>query len=97
MAAGMRALLATIEQGNLAASRSMVDRVEGALLALDALDAADAPRATKQALNDGADFLHRLAELVDNGELEADPAMARALEGAADTLPASVERNGGNA
>jgi hypothetical protein len=86
MATGMRALLATIEQGDLAASSSMVARLEGAVLALDALDATGAPRATRQALIDTADFLSRLAELVDSGELDATPAMARALEGGADTL-----------
>ena len=86
MATGMRSLIATIEQGDLAASSSMVARLEGAVLALDALDAAGAPRATKQALIDTADFLSRLAELVDSGELDATPAMARALEGGADTL-----------
>jgi len=88
MAAGMRALLSTIEQGNLAASPSMVARLDGAVLALDALDSAGAPRATKEALNDTTDFLARLAQLVDSGELDATPAMARALEGAADTLAA---------
>ena len=88
MATGMRALLATIEQGDLAASPSMVARLEGAVLALDALDAKGAPRATRQALIDTADFLSRLAELVDSGELEATPAMAKALEGGADTLTA---------
>jgi hypothetical protein len=84
----MRSLLATIEHGDLAASPSMVARLEGAVLALDALEVDGAPHTTKQALSDTARFLRRLAELVDNGELEATPAMARALEGGADTLAA---------
>jgi hypothetical protein len=91
MATGMRALLATIEQGDLAASSSMVARLDGAVLALDALDAPGAPRATKQALIDTADFLSRLAELVDSGDLDAVPGMASALEGGADTLEALAE------
>jgi hypothetical protein len=86
MATGMRSLLGTIEHGDLAASPSMVARLEGAVIALDALDAPGAPRATTQSLSDTADFLRRLAELVDSGELDATPAMARALEGGADTL-----------
>jgi len=88
MSEGLAALLATIEHGDLAASRSMVDRLEGAILALDALDAAGAPRPTKQALSDTSDVLRRLAALVDSGELEATAGMASALEGGADTLAA---------
>ncbi|MHB8488466.1 MAG: hypothetical protein ACYDCS_04120 [Candidatus Dormibacteria bacterium] len=85
---GIANLLRTIEQGDLGASRSMVDRLEGAMLALDALDAAGAPHPTKKSLSDAADFLQRLAELVERGELEATPGMAAALEGGADTLAA---------
>jgi hypothetical protein len=85
---GIANLLRTIEQGDLGASRSMVDRLSGALLALDALDAVGAPRPTKKALSDAAGFLRRLAELVDSSELEATPGMATALEGGADTLAA---------
>jgi hypothetical protein len=91
MASGMRALLATVEQGNLAASSSMVARLEGAVLALDALDEAGAPYATKAAILDTASLLDRLASLVDAGELDASPAMVVALQGAAATLTAVAE------
>jgi len=92
MSDGIRELLAAAEQGDLAASRSMVDRLDGAVLSLDALDAAGAPRPiNEKALSDTADFLRRLAELVDRGELEAAPGMATALEGGADTLSALAD------
>jgi hypothetical protein len=94
MSADLSALLATIEHGDLAASRSMVDRLGGAKLALDALDAAGAPRPTQQALIETAGFLRRLSELIESGELEATPGMAAALEGGADTLSTLAEPTG---
>jgi hypothetical protein len=88
MVSGMRGLLAAIERGDMAAPAGLVDRLDGAVLALDALDEPGAPHATKAAMVDTASLLRLLASLVNSGQFEADPAMARALEGAADTLTA---------